>query len=267
MSQQRQLIDAQNMFTDSGEDDSDYTAQTAQDRRLKRKAFRRILLICAAVLAFVLITAGISVGIVLGVTKHNHNKAKPGNNVSPTSSSTTSSSSTHASEATSSPTAPGTHAGDIANSKVLDYMDTYYDPCDNFYEYSCGNWRNSHPDAKEWGTFEDLALDNYNKLADYLSQYVSSHDPDAIKKAKYIYSACTDTDYIDDNYLDEAESFMINKGGGWENGDLHPYESWSINGSLYEDHYLGSSAFFTFGVLPDDLNSSKPVIMVMSTTA
>ena len=30
----------------------------------------------------------------------------------------------------------------------------------------------------------DLALDNYNKIAGYLSRYVSSRDPDAIKKAK-----------------------------------------------------------------------------------
>ena len=248
------------MFADSTEDDSDYGAQTAQDRRLKRKGLRRILLICVAIFAVILIIAGIAVGVVLAVAKPNqHNKAKPGNNVSPTSASSSTTASAHTS-ATSSPTA-GPLAG-IANSKILDYMDTFYDPCDNFYEYSCGNWRNSHPDAKEWGTFIDLALDNYNKLAGYLSQYVSSRDPDAIKKAKYFYSACTDTDYIDDNYVEEAKSFMINKGGGWENGDLYPYESWSINGSLYEDHYLGSSAFFTFGILPDDLNSSKPVITV-----
>ena len=115
----------------------------------------------------------------------------------------------------------------------------------------------------EWGTSYDLSLDNYNKLAGYLSRYVSSHDPDSIKKAKYIYSACTDTDYIDDNYVEEAKNFMINKGGGWENGDLYPYVSWSINSSLYKDHYIGSSAFFSFGIVPDDLNSSNPVIMVM----
>ena len=263
MSQQRQLIDAQSMFTDSAEDDSAYAVQAIQDR-LKRKKFRKTLFICATVFVLVLITAGIVAGVVIGVIEASqHNKAKPGNNVSPTSSTITgTSSTTRASESTRTPTT--SPSGTLANSKVLDYIDTFYDPCENFYEYSCGNWRNSHPDASEWGSFHDLALDNYNKLAEHLSQYARSSDPDAVKKAKYFYSACTDTDYIDDNYVQEARNFMINKGGGWENGDFYPYESWSINTSLYEDHYLGSSAFFSFGIVPDDLNSSKPVITVMS---
>ena len=52
------------------------------------------------------------------------------------------------------------------------------------------------------------------------------------------------------------------KAGGWVNGDFSPYDSWSININLYRDHYLGSSAFFSFGISPDDLDSSKQVIRV-----
>ena len=150
----------------------------------------------------------------------------------------------------------------IANSKVLDYINTYYDPCEDFYKYSCGNWRSTRPEASEWGTFNELALDNYNKLAGYLSQHPNSGDPHAIKKVKYIYSACTDTDYIQDNLVDQIEDFM-DRAGGWRHGGFTPSSSWSINSSLYKDHYLGSSAFFSFGIFPDDLNSSKQVIRVL----
>jgi len=202
----------------------DFTVQAAQDR-LKRKKSRRV---CCCILIFVfvlLIIAGIITGVIIHLLKKNDD--------------------------------PG-----LANSKLFDYMDTRYDPCENFYEYSCGHWRNRHPDRSEWGTFEDLQLDNFNKLAGYLSQHPSSSDPNAIKKAKYIYSACTDTDHIGYNYKDQLKRFMVNKGRGWENGDFFPAESWSIN-DLYKDHYYGSSAFFSFGIVPDDLDSSKQVIRVM----
>ena len=214
------------------EDNSDYAVQKAQGRKICLRKF----LICICVLLFILLAAGVAVGVLFGTTNQFKNKKH---------------------------TPP---PGNITNSKVLDYIDTSKDPCDNFYKYSCGNWRNSRPGAPEWGTFEDLALDNYNKLVEYLSRYARSSDPDAIKKAKNFYSACTNTNYICNNYVEEVKNFMINKGGGWENGGLNPYKSWSINSNLSEDHYLGSSAFFSFEIFPDDLDSSKPVIKVIYIT-
>ena len=231
MSQHRNLLST---AADSQED-SDYAVQTAQDK-LERKIFQRKLLICIYVFScIVVIAAAVAMGVMYFTTDLFKNK----------------------SDSESSSTTTGT----MENSKVLDYIDTSFDPCEDFYNYSCGRWNSTRPYAAEWGTFEELALDNYNKLAGYLSQDVNSSDPDAIKKAKYIYSACTDTDYIKENLDDQLDSFM-NKAGGWENGDFTPYDLWSINNNLYQDHYLGSSAFFSFGISPDDLNSSKPVIRV-----
>ena len=228
--------------SESPEDESDYAVQSTQDR-LKRRIYQRKLMmicVCVCLLTF-LIVSGIVVGVILGATDllTTDNGKSAAGAISPTPSSLP------------------------ANSKVLDYIDTYYDPCEDFYNYSCGNWRSARPNAPEWGTFNELALDNYNKLAGYLSQRPNGSDPDAIKKAKYIYSACTDTDYIRDNFANELKDFMVSKAGGWYNGNFTPSYSWSINSNLYKDHYLGSSAFFSFGIYPDDLNSSKQVITVI----
>ena len=258
MSQHRKLI---SIASECPEDESDYAVQSAQDR-LKRRVFQRKLMICVCVcFAFLLsLIAGIATGVVLGRATYRLNTDCNGKstacNVIPTTS--TAGDITPTPSPTPSPLPPN-----IANSKVLDYIDTYYDPCEDFYKYSCGNWHSTRPEASEWGTFYELALDNYNKLAGYLSRRPNSGDPDAIKKAKYIYSACTDTDYIDDNLDDELEDFMVNKAGGWYSGGFTPSSSWSINSNLYKDHYLGSSAFFRFGIFPDDLDSSKQVIMVI----
>ena len=149
----------------------------------------------------------------------------------------------------------------IANSHVLSYINTRYDPCEDFYRYSCGHWYNPYPSASHWGTASELALSNYHKIAEYLSSYPSTRDTNAVKKAKYIYSACTNTDYIQNNLIARIKDFMIHKAGGWENAGLSSTSSWSIN-TLYKDHYLGSTAFFQFGIEPDDLNSSLPMIRV-----
>ena len=171
----------------------------------------------------------------------------------------------HSSSSTTSPTASPSNG--TRNSKVLHYIDTSYDPCKDFYKYSCGRWHSTRPDAEEWGTFDELEIDNYNKLSGYLAQNVSTDDPTAIKKqSTFIQHAQTRISYIRNNLSSYMFYFMYDA-RGWFNGDFYPYALlWNIN-NFYKDHYLGSSAFFSFGIYPDDLDSTKQVIRVTSVHA
>ena len=152
---------------------------------------------------------------------------------------------------------------DVCNSRLLDYIDASIEPCEDFYQFSCGNWLASNPlgDRDTVGTFVSLSLDNYDHLMGYLSQPVRDSDPVAIKKTKYIYSACKDVDFIQANLVQHLQNF-INDAGGWSDIGITPDDGWNIDEDLAGHHYLGSSAFFEIGILPDDLNSSKPVIKV-----
>ena len=153
---------------------------------------------------------------------------------------------------------------DVCNSRLLDYIDDSIDPCEDFYQFSCGGWLAANPlrsDSDTVGTFVSLSLDNYDHLTGYLSQPVRGSDPVAIKKTKYIYSACKDVNFIQANLVDHLRDFIINA-GGWSDIGITPDNGWNINDNLASHHYLGSSAFFEFGILPDDLNSSKPIIKV-----
>ena len=150
------------------------------------------------------------------------------------------------------------------HSDVLAYcIDDDYNPCEDFYRYSCGNWLadNSLNGRSAISSFSDLFVDNYQHLRTYLSRSVQGSDPTAIKKSKYIYSSCGDVEYIKNNFGSHIVNF-IREAGGWSDIGIDPDNGWSINSNLVNDHFLGSSAFFGFYIAPDDRNSSKPVIRV-----
>ena len=154
---------------------------------------------------------------------------------------------------------------DVCNSNILKYIDSSYDPCDDFYHYSCGNWLSANPlnGRSEVDIFNEVAIDNYKHISEYLAKPVQSSDPDAIKKSKYIYTACNDVNYIQAHYVQHLQEFIKNA-GGWADIGIFPDDGWDINDDLADHHYIGSSAFFDVDITPDDHNSSKPIIVVIT---
>jgi len=148
------------------------------------------------------------------------------------------------------------------NSQVLAYIDATFDPCEDFFNYSCGKWLSANPlgGRDQFKVFSQLAIDNWNYLTDYFSRSIKSSDPEAIKKSKFFFSACTDATYIEKNIQDHLISFMT-AAGGWEDVGIFPADEWDFD-NLTDDHYVGSPAYFVFGISSDDLNSSKPVVKV-----
>lgn len=80
---------------------------------------------------------------------------------------------------------------------MLKYMDRGADPCEDFYQFACGNWARHNPIPKDkaaYDTFEMIreSLDSVLKelLEDPIPKRLELNTDDATVKAKYLFQSC-----------------------------------------------------------------------------
>ncbi|ABF43516.1 endothelin-converting enzyme [Candidatus Koribacter versatilis Ellin345] len=92
-----------------------------------------------------------------------------------------------------------------APEKILSFdveaIDTSVNPCENFYQFACGNWKKTNPipgDQTRWGQFNKLAENNRLVLYELLTSAAKpgKHNPIEQKVGDY-FAACMDTKTIE----------------------------------------------------------------------
>jgi putative endopeptidase len=82
----------------------------------------------------------------------------------------------------------------------LKAIDTTADPCTDFYQYACGNWRKANPipsDQVRWGRFNELG--DYNNYSLYMELKAAADAPTSPLQKQYgdYFAACMNVDLVD----------------------------------------------------------------------
>lgn len=149
-------------------------------------------------------------------------------------------------------------------------MDLTVDPCEDFYQFSCGNWDKSHPipeGRSVRSSFESFVNDVVDLYRELLRKPVLDSEPDAVRKLKIFYQTCVNAER--DSPIQENATYhllirQLDRFGGFPAliGDR-----WQSKLSL--EHLLATlhlefnvEPLFELKVAADDMNNTQHIILI-----
>lgn len=159
----------------------------------------------------------------------------------------------------------------MAASKIIEHLDESIDPCDNFYNFACGNYLKNTKIPKDKvsvdlsSTVDDLVRE---QLRTIINEPAQRNESKPFRLAKHLNAACLNQSIIEQRGIkplaDILEAF-----GGWPvvKGDLWSDENfnWVEIVKKFRRMGLETSVFFALSVVTDLKNSTKRVLDVSTT--
>ncbi|XP_071668736.1 endothelin-converting enzyme 2 isoform X5 [Patagioenas fasciata] len=148
-------------------------------------------------------------------------------------------------------------------SKILEALDVETDPCQDFYQYSCGGWikRNPLPNGRsKWSTFNSIWDQNQAIMKHLLENATFNSSSEAERKTQRYYLSCLKEQRIEELGSQPLVE-LIDKIGGWNVTGSWNQTSFMEVLKMVSGTYR-ATPFFTVYVGADSKSSNSNVIQV-----
>lgn len=153
-------------------------------------------------------------------------------------------------------------------SEVLKQMDSSVEPCDDFYQFACGNFLKTTniPDHKSSVTSFSMIGDTLQEqLRTMIEEPIKPEEPKPFQLTKKLYQACMNKTLIEMDGLTTIKE-ILKELGGWPvlEGDMWNEGNFDWRKSVYKFRKAGYSVdyFIDFSVGIDLKNSTRRIIDV-----
>ncbi|CAB3404798.1 unnamed protein product [Caenorhabditis bovis] len=157
-------------------------------------------------------------------------------------------------------------------SRLLSRADQSITPCDDFYQYACGNWINQSVNIlyASWNSLYETQMKAHDKIVNVISQVLDDSFPTEMnageKAAALLYKQCTDLDTLEQVGLNTWKRY-VELLGGWmpelaEGGYMDEPSEFEIEDMILTAFNYTVFPLFWAGVEVSYFNSSKHSITI-----